>query len=142
MNLNKVIIAGNLTRDPKLSYTQGGTPVCSFGLALNRRYTTAGGETRDDTCFVDVTAWGHSGELVAQYMRTGCGMLVEGRLQLDTWEDRTTGQKRSKLGVIAENVQFMGTPREPARPQGQAVPPQTRQQATPAAQEAMDDIPF
>jgi single-strand DNA-binding protein len=107
-NLNRVILAGNLTRDPQLSYTPNNTAVCKFGMAINRRWTDRqSGEKRDETCFVDVTAFGRSAETINQYMSKGRGILVEGRLQFSQWTN-PEGQKRSKLEVVAENFQFLG----------------------------------
>jgi single-strand DNA-binding protein len=110
MSFNKVILIGNLTRDPELRYTSGGASVCECGLAVNRKYSTAGGETREEVAFIDVTVWGKQGETLAQYMTKGSQILVDGRLAMDTWEDRQTGQKRSKLYVVGESIRFMGTP--------------------------------
>jgi single-strand DNA-binding protein len=107
-NLNRVILAGNLTRDPQLSYTPNNTAVCKFGMAINRRWTDRqSGERRDETCFVEVTAFGRSAETINQYMSKGRGILVEGRLQFSQWTN-PEGQKRSKLEVVAENFQFLG----------------------------------
>lgn len=107
-NLNRVILAGNLTRDPQLSFTPSNTAVCKFGMAINRRWTDRqSGEKREETCFVDVTAFGRSAETINQYMSKGRGILVEGRLQFSQWTN-PEGQKRSKLEVVAENFQFLG----------------------------------
>ncbi|MDX9982299.1 MAG: single-stranded DNA-binding protein [Lentisphaeria bacterium] len=110
MSFNKVIMIGNLTRDPAMRYTSGGAAVCECGLAVNRKFSTAGGETREEVAFIDVTVWGKQGESLAQYMTKGSQVLVEGRIAQDTWEDKQTGQKRSKLYVVAENVRFLGAP--------------------------------
>ena len=107
-NLNKVLLMGNLTRDPELRYTPNGTPVCDFGLAVNRTFTTKDGEKRDETLFVDVTMWGKRGVAISEYLSKGNGIFVEGRLKLDTWE--TAEGKRSKITVVAENFQFVGGP--------------------------------
>lgn len=107
-NFNKVILAGNLTRDPQLNYTPSQTAVCEFGLAINRRYRGSDGQQRDDTCFVDCQAWGKTGEIINQYMSKGRPLLVEGRLTYDAWEAKD-GQKRSKLRVTVENFQFLGS---------------------------------
>ena len=104
-SFNKVILMGNLTRDPELKYTQGGAAVCSFGLAVNRKYKVDE-EWKEDVCFVDITAWSKTGELVAQYLTKGSGVLVDGRLQFRSWVGQD-GNKRSKLDVVAENVTFM-----------------------------------
>ncbi|MBT3378930.1 MAG: single-stranded DNA-binding protein [Lentisphaerae bacterium] len=110
-SLNKVFLLGNLTRDPELRYTTGGSAVCAFGLAMNRRYTTARGEDREEVCFVDIETWGKQAESCNNYLRKGSPALIEGRLRLDQWDDRETGQKRSRLRVSAERVQFVGAPR-------------------------------
>ena len=107
-NLNKVMLIGNLTRDPEVRYTPKGTAVTDIGLAVNRNYTTDTGEKREDTTFVDITLWGRQAEVVGQYMKKGRPIYIEGRLQMDTWVDKTTNQNRSKLKVIGESFQFLG----------------------------------
>ena len=108
--LNKVILLGNLTRDPELRYTPQGTAVCSFGLAVNHRYATASGEAREETCFVDIDVWGRQAQSCSSYLRKGTPALVDGRLRLDQWDDRETGKRRSRLRVLADRVQFVGPP--------------------------------
>jgi single-strand DNA-binding protein len=111
-NLNRVILAGNLTRDPELTYTPNNTAVCKFGMAINRNWTDKNsGEKREETCFVDLTAFGRSAELINQYMAKGRGLLVEGRLQFRQWTN-PEGQKRSKLDVVVDAFQFLGRPPE------------------------------
>ena len=110
-NFNKVILAGNLTRDPELRYTPKGTAVARFGLALNRNYTTETGEKREEVTFVDVDAFGRQAEVISQYVKKGNPFLVEGRLKLDTWEDKNTRQKVSKLRVVLESFSFLGSGR-------------------------------
>lgn len=110
-SFNKVILVGNLTRDPEVRYTPKGTAVAKIGLAVNRTWRTDTGETREEVTFVDVDAFGKQAETLAQYMRKGSPLLVEGRLRLDQWDDKQTGQKRSKLGVVVEGFQFLGGPR-------------------------------
>jgi single-strand DNA-binding protein len=105
--LNKVFLIGNLTRDPELRVTPKGTAICQFGLAVNRQFKDESGATRDETTFVDIEAWGKQGELVAKYLTKGSPAMVEGRLKLDQWEDKQSGQKRSKMKVVLENVQFL-----------------------------------
>ena len=107
-NLNKVMLIGNLTRDPDLKYTPGNQAVCEIGLAVNRKYRTKEGEEREETTFVDCEAWGKQAEVLKQYMSKGRPLFVEGRLKLDTWEDKDGG-KRSKMRVVIENFQFLGT---------------------------------
>lgn len=107
--LNKVFLIGNLTRDPELRVTPKGTAICQFGLAVNRQFKDESGATRDETTFIDIEAWGKQGELVAKYLSKGSPAMVEGRLKLDQWEDKQSGQKRSKLKVVLDNVQFLST---------------------------------
>lgn len=104
-NFNKVFLMGNMTRDPELRYTPSGTPVCEFGLAVNRRYTTSAGEQREETCFVDVSMWGRRGVVVSEYFTKGKPIFVEGRLKYDSWD--SADGRRSKLTVVAEDFQFM-----------------------------------
>ena len=94
---NKVMIIGNLTRDPEIKYTPKGTAIADIGLAVNRNYTTDSGEKREEVTFIDVTLWGRVAEIVGEYCKKGRPLFVEGRLQLDSWDDKATGQKRSKL---------------------------------------------
>lgn len=104
---NRVILAGNLTRDPQLSYTPSNTPVCEFGLATNRRWKDRNGTMREEVCFVDLVSYGRGAEVINQYMRKGQPMLVEGRLRFRQWTNQE-GQKRSKLDVFVENFTFLG----------------------------------
>lgn len=106
-SLNKVFLMGNLTRQPDLRYTPGGAAVCEFGLVVNRKFVSNNQE-REETCFVDITVWGKQGETAGRYLEKGSPVLVEGRLQLDQWQDKETGGNRSKLRVVAERVQFLG----------------------------------
>jgi single-strand DNA-binding protein len=103
---NKVQLMGNLTRDPDLKYTQSGTAVVNVGIAVNRKWKSQSGEQKEEVCFVDLTAWGRTAEVMAQYLQKGSPLFVDGRLQLDQWESE--GQKRSKLKVVIENMQFIG----------------------------------
>lgn len=111
-NLNKVQLMGNLTRDPEVRYTPKGTAVVDIGMAINRYFTLDDGERREETVFVDITLWGRQAEIVGQYTKKGRPLYVEGRLQLDTWDDKQTGAKRSKLKVIGENIQLLGSKEE------------------------------
>ncbi len=160
-NFNKVILAGNLTRDPQLSYLPSGAPVCEFGLAINRRWKSQQtGEMREEACFVDCRAFGRQAETLNQYMSKGRGLLVEGRLKFDQWEGKD-GQKRSKLSVVADSFQFLDSPQggggggggggsRSAPPQRRSAPPQADRPAYDADQPAPaddmpppeDDIPF
>ena len=109
-SFNKVILVGNLTRDPELRYTPKGTAIAKIGVAVNRVWTNEAGEKKEEVTFVDVDVFGRTAENVGQYMRKGRPILIEGRLRLDQWDDKQTGQKKSKLGVVAETVQFLGSP--------------------------------
>jgi single-strand DNA-binding protein len=154
-SFNKVILAGNLTRDPELRYTPKGTAVAQLTLAVNRTWKTESGESKEEVSFVDVEAWGRQAEVIAQYMRKGRPLLVEGRLKQDTWEDKNTHQKQSKLKVVLESFSFIDSnrpeggappsdaPRRPAA--GGAAPPPAKPAAPseaegPGAED--DDVPF
>ena len=108
-SVNKVILIGNCTRDPEVRYTPKGTAVTDLGLAINRYYTADNGEKREETTFVDVTLWGRTAEVAGEYLGKGKPVFVEGRLQMDSWDDKNTGQKRSKLKVVGDNIQLLGT---------------------------------
>lgn len=158
-SLNKVMLIGNLTRDPELRVTPKGTAICQFGLAVNRQFKDESGASRDETTFVDIEAWGKQGETVAKYCSKGRPLFVEGRLKLDTWDDKTTGQKRSKMKVVLENFQFLGgreggagggSPGGHSSDEGvdQTVerhtpPPRANARPTPPPQDNIDeDVPF
>ncbi|HEY8933153.1 MAG TPA: single-stranded DNA-binding protein [Rariglobus sp.] len=160
-SLNKVMLIGNLTRDPELRVTPKGTAICQFGLAVNRQFKDESGATRDETTFVDIEAWGKQGETVAKYLTKGRPLFVEGRLKLDTWDDKTTGQKRSKMKVVLENFQFLGgreggegggAPRAASSGGDDGVdqtierhtpPPRAASKPTPPPQDNIDeDVPF
>jgi single-strand DNA-binding protein len=118
-SFNKVILLGNLTRDPQVRYTPGGTAVAELGLAINRTWFDQKTNTRrDETTFVDVTLWGRQAEVAGEYLAKGRQVLIEGRLQLDTWEDKESGQKRSKLKVVSENMKMVGGKGEGPRGDG------------------------
>ena len=102
-NFNKVILAGNLTRDPEVRYSQSGTAVAKFGMAINRKF-----KDQESTCFVDITAFGKQAEVLEQYVKKGSPLMVEGRLEFSQWEDKNGGGKRSKLEVVVEQFQFLG----------------------------------
>ncbi|MBE7499319.1 MAG: single-stranded DNA-binding protein [Verrucomicrobiales bacterium] len=152
-SFNKVILAGNLTRDPELRYTPKGTAIAKLGLALNRTFTTEGGEKREEVTFVDVDAFGRQAEVISQYLRKGRPILIEGRLRLDQWEDKNTHQKQSKLRVVLESFSFLdskaaetGAPgaspvgSRPAPPPGAPPPPAAAEPEVPPQEE--DDVPF
>ncbi len=153
-SLNRVLLIGNLTRDPELRYTPKGTAVADLGLAVNRVVSSEEGERREDTTFIDVVVWSRLAEIAQQYLKKGRSVFIEGRLQLDTWDDKQTGQKRSKLRVIAENLQMLGSRPDGAEPSAigaSAAPtrrPATAPPATPPERRdpdldvEPDDIPF
>ena len=142
-NLNKVLLLGNVTRDPEVRYTPKGSAVCDLGVAVNRAYTTDIGEKREEVTFVDVTLWGRTAEVASEYLKKGRPVFIEGRLQMDTWDDKQTGQKRTRLRVVAENMQLLG-----GRPPGGGEPSgEGRQTSAPpkksaAAEPDEDEIPF
>ena len=109
-SFNKVILLGNLTRDPEVRYTPKGSAVCDLGVAVNRVYTLDNGEKREEVTYVDVTLWARLAEIAGEYLKKGRPVFIEGRLQLDTWDDKQSGQKRSKLRVIGETMQLLGSP--------------------------------
>jgi len=104
-SLNKVMMIANLTRDPDLAYTPSGTALCKFGLAVNRQYTTADGEKKEEVCFIETEVWGTQAESCVGYLKKGSMIFVEGRLKLDQWE--TQGQRRSRHVLIGERIQFL-----------------------------------
>lgn len=107
-SFNKVILMGNFTRDPELRQTQSGLSVCKFSIATNRSYTGQDGAVKDETCFVEIDCFGRTAENIAKYFSKGKPILVEGRLKQDTWDDKETGKKRSKLAVVMERFEFIG----------------------------------
>lgn len=159
-NLNKVMLMGNLTRDPELRYTPKGQAVTDVGLAVNRKYKVEN-ETREEVTFVDVTFWGKQAEVVCQWMKKGRPLYVEGRLQMDSWDDKQTGKKMYKMRIVGEDFQFLGGPKEggsggsgggdsdhddaprssrpPQRPQGQGA---RESGAFPPGMDDEDEIPF
>jgi single-strand DNA-binding protein len=111
-NLNRVLLIGNLTRDPDVRYTPKGTAVVDLGLAVNRVTTTEDGERREEVTFIDVTLWGRQAEIAEQYLKKGRPVFIEGRLQMDSWDDKQTGQKRTKLKVVGDTMQLLGSRQE------------------------------
>lgn len=116
-NFNKVILVGNLTRDPEVRYTPKGSAVADISLAINRNYTLDTGEKREEVTYVDVVLWSRLAEIAGEYLKKGRPVLIEGRLQMDTWDDKQSGQKRSKMRVVGESMQLLG-----GRPGGGAAP--------------------
>jgi single-strand DNA-binding protein len=156
-SFNKVILMGNLTRDPELRYTPKGTAIARLGLAVNRSWKTETGELKEEVTFVDVDAFGRQAETIGQYLKKGRPILVEGRLKLDQWDDKQTGQKRSRLLVVLESFKFVdsgqrseggnsgGYDNAPRRAQA-PVPAAAQPQAEPPLDEppmpSDDDVPF
>ena len=151
-NLNKVLLIGNLTRDPQLSYLPSQTPVVEFGLAMNRRWTSQDGAKREETCFVDCRCYGRQAETLNKYVNKGQAIFVEGRLQLDTWTSQE-GQRRSKHRVVVEAFQFLPSSTRPAQARStdelasesdmdSRQPAQFEESDSSPASQAQDDIPF
>ncbi|MEM9161085.1 MAG: single-stranded DNA-binding protein [Verrucomicrobiota bacterium] len=150
-NFNKVLLMGNLTRDPELRVTPKGTSVCQFGMAVNRVFRGEGGENQEETTFVDVEAWGRQAEVISKYVLKGNPLFVEGRLKFDSWESKT-GEKRSKLKVVVENMQLMGgrSGGGEGGPQGgsrsamdeHAPAPRQTQAPAPSSDDIEEDVPF
>jgi single-strand DNA-binding protein len=153
-NLNKVMLIGNLTRDPELRVTPKGTAICTFSLAVNRKFKDESGGDREEVTYVDIEAWGKSGENIAKYCTKGRPLFVEGRLRLDQWEDKNTKEKRSRMKVVCENFQFLGSGTGGGRSEGgegggenryPSPAPRSAPAAkpAPAGQESLDeDVPF
>lgn len=159
-NFNKVIIAGNLTRDPELRYTPKGTAIARLSMALNRKWKNDSGEMQEEVTFVDVDAFGRQAEVIAQYMKKGRPLLIEGRLRLDQWEDKQTGARRSQLRVVLDSFSFIdggggggggrgetSDPFEQSAPTSRPAAPQASPAQQPPAQQGGglpddDDVPF
>lgn len=145
-SFNRVILVGNLTRDPEVRYTPGGTAVTEIGLAVNRYWFDKGtNERKEETTFIDVTLWGRQAEVAGEYLSKGRPVLIEGRLQTDSWDDKETGKRRTKLKVVGETLQLLGS-REGGGGRGNAG---GRSQPAPTYDEPpeetggfSDDVPF
>lgn len=135
---NKTTIVGNLSRDPEVRYTQKGTAIASFALAVNRKWKDESGETKEEVSFIDCTAFGRTAENIGQYTKKGHSLMVDGRLKQETWDDKNGGGKRSKLVVIVEAMVLLQN-RKADSEERQDQPPKS--QAAPSAQES-DEIPF
>jgi single-strand DNA-binding protein len=133
-NLNRCFLMGRLTRNPEVTYTPKGTAVASMGVALNRIYKDDNGEKKEETTFIEVTAWSRQAEIATQYLKRGSSVFIEGRLQTSSWTDKQTGQKRTKLSVVAENLQLLGSKPDEA--------PTSRAQPAPATTFEPEDIAF
>ena len=161
-NVNKVILIGNVTRDPEVKFTSKGSAVTDIGLAINRNYTLDNGEKREETTFVDVELWGRLAEIAGEYAKKGRPIYIEGRLRMDTWEDKASGQKRSRMKVVGENLQLLGSRTEGSAPRSSSgggsgggeqanyessaprrpAAPAPQRQAAPPPTDGDDDIPF
>lgn len=155
-NLNKVMLMGNLTRDPEIKYTPKGMAIANFGIAINRVWSNEAGEKQEEVSFIDIEMFGRKAEVVGEYFKKGKPIYIEGRLKLDSWEDKTSGQKKSKLKVVGETFEFLGgreggggsgggepsEGRPQSRPQSRPAPPPQRPPADPDLDAPEDDIPF
>ncbi len=155
-SLNKVMLIGNVTRDPEIKYTPKGSAVADLGLAINRTYTNQGGEKVEEVTYVDVELWGRLAEIAGEYAKKGRPVFIEGRLRIDSWEDKQSGQKRSKLKVVGEGLQLLGSRTGGGTGgsggagggdfEGDAPPPRSAPrppaQRPPQAEPGDDDIPF
>jgi single-strand DNA-binding protein len=158
-SFNKVILMGNLTRDPELRYTPKGMAIAKFGIAVNRVWKDEAGASKEEVTFVDIDAFGRQAETIGQYLKKGRPILIEGRLRLDTWDDKQTNQKRSKLGIVLESFQFVDSGNKQADETGSTAAPTSRPpshttHAAPAPQappsspspsdlpQEEDDVPF
>ena len=137
---SKAIITGNITRDPELRTTPNGASVCSFSVAVNRVYRDSNGEQKEDVSFIDCSAWGKLGEMINQYAKKGSGVLVSGRLDQRSWEDKTSGQKRSRVEIVVEDFNFTGA----ARDNGGSNVPSMNESPADIPEEEIDlsDVPF
>lgn len=136
-SLNRVILVGNLTKDPELKFIPSGSAVCNLRMAMNRKWKSQSGEWKDEVTYVTVVVWGKSGEACGEYLKKGSPVLIEGRLQNRSWDDKETGQKRSVLEVVSERVQFLGGKSGSSQGSESEAP----QEATPS-NPGDDEIPF
>lgn len=136
-SFNKVILLGNLTRDPELKYTPKGSAVCQFGLAINRKWRAEDGTTKEEVTFLDLLAWGKSAETISNYCKKGSSLHVEGRLSQEVWTDKESGQRKSKTRVVVESFQFIG-----GRQEKPEVKPEAKITKADIPQDPADDVPF
>ena len=140
MNINSISLGGNLTRDPEVRVTPQGTAIAQFSIANNRKFKDASGAQREEVSFIDCEAWGKTGENIGKFFSKGAQICVQGRVKQDTWDDKATGQKRSKLKVVVDQFHFVGGKREQAPVSGQEPRPST---PAPAGNTGSDeDVPF
>ena len=148
LNLNRVLLGGNLTRDPQVRLFANERAVADFGLAINRRSKAADGQQKDETTFVDCEAWGRDAELISQYLTKGSPIFIEGRLRLDTWDDKKDGSKHSKLKIVVERFQFLNDAKGDRKAGGAGEAPQEEapedrtSRPAPAPASADDEPPF
>ena len=142
-NLNQVNLIGNITRDIEARYTPQGTAIADIGLAINRQWKDGNGEKKEETTFVDVTLWGRTAEVASQYCHKGDPLFVSGRLHLDTWTDKQSGDKRSKLKVVGEQIQLLGTRQQAApKPAATTGAPAAKSRPSHDFDAEPEDIPF
>jgi single-strand DNA-binding protein len=156
-NFNKVYLMGNLTRDIEMRITPKGTAIGQFGLAINRSWKNEAGQLQEETTFADIEVWGRQAETLSKYVKRGSPLFVEGRLKFDQWEDKTSGQKRSKLKVVLENFQFLGGKKDGTEGGGEgdgheasngngqrqaSAEPAARNGRVPAKDTVDEDVPF
>lgn len=139
-DLNRVFLVGRLTRNPEVRYTSGGQAVTDLGLAVGRTYLTKTGEKKEEVCFLDVVVWGRQAETAGEYLTKGSPILVEGRLQMDSWETKE-GEKRNRLKVLANRIQFLGRPKG-ASAENEPAPTTKEEEMVEASGDPEDDIPF
>ncbi len=141
---SRAILTGNLTRDPELRTTPSGVSVCSFSVAVNRTYKDQNGEQREDVSFIDCSAWSKLGEMIAQYAKKGTAVLVSGRLDQHSWEDKTSGQKRSRVEVVVDEFNFLGSRNDTSDASSDSAPSEPAPGADPIAEGEVDlsEVPF
>jgi len=142
LNINRVTVAGNLTRDPEVKFLANDKAVAAFGIACNRTWKNAAGEKQEETTFVECEAWGRTAELVGQYLKKGDPAYVEGRLKQETWEDKKDGSKRSKTKVSVDNVQFLGSKKDRSADEQEKAVPGPKRPAAASGGGDMDEAPF
>lgn len=140
---SKAIVAGNVTRDPEMRATPSGAQACNFTIAVNRVFRGSDGNQQEQTSFIDCVAWGKSGETIAQYVRKGSALIVSGRIEQRSWEDKTSGQRRSRVEIIVDDFSFVGGGDGAGRSAGGAASRPAAKAAAPAANDEVvpDDMP-
>lgn len=139
---SKAIIAGNLTRDPELRTTPNGATVCGFSVAVNRTFKDASGEQKETVSFIDCSAWGKLGEMINQYAKKGSGVLISGRLDQRSWEDKNSGQKRSRVEIVVEDFNFTGSAPTGASSSVSEPAPESIPDDIPDEEIDLSDVPF